>query len=154
MINFDKNDNCDQKILLIKFFKILLFYFYSSNVRRDSDDTSEEDDDESEEEEEEQENLNDSKESKETLETKVSKEDQQKKRPARKTKEAATVFLNMVGQKLCKKGKEDDEISIESLNESTQVKRLEQAEKQKAKDQQQTKKPNTISSLPSMFPST
>ena len=50
-----------------------------------------------------------SKESKETLETKVSKEDQQKKRPARKTKEAATVFLNMVGQKLCKKGKEDDE---------------------------------------------
>ena len=46
-------------------------------------------------------------------------------RPMRKTKEAATVYLNMLGQKLTSK-KDDDVISIESLSESTQGKRLDE----------------------------
>ena len=97
----------------------------ASNVRRDddSDDTSEEEEEEEEEESEEEE---DDKE-----DEPIKKDLEQKKRPARKTKESATVFLNMIGQKLTKKSKDDDEISIESLTESTQGKRLEQAEKQK-----------------------
>ena len=54
-------------------------------------------------------------------------------RPSRKTKEAASVYLNVLGHKLLKKRSEhdeddedeDDNISIDSLNESTQEKRLE-----------------------------
>ena len=105
----------------------------ASNVRRDddSDDTSEEEEEEEDEESEEEE------EDKE--DEPIKKDLEQKKRPARKTKESATVFLNMISQKLTKKSKDDDEISIESLTESTQGKRLEQAEKQK------TVKDNTTS---------
>ena len=64
-------------------------------------------------------------------------------RPSRKTKEAASVYLNVLGHKLLKKRSEhdeddedeDDNISIDSLNESTQEKRLEalKAKKKSAK---------------------
>ena len=47
-------------------------------------------------------------------------------RPTRKTKEAATVYLNMLGQKMSSKKEDNDTISIESLSESTQGKRLEE----------------------------
>ena len=47
-------------------------------------------------------------------------------RPTRKTKEAATVYLNMLGQKLSSKKEDNDTISIESLSEATQGKRLEE----------------------------
>ena len=54
-------------------------------------------------------------------------------RPARKTKEAATVYLNMLGQKLTKKAKSEDEISIESLSEATQGKRMKEIPLKKVK---------------------
>ena len=85
----------------------------ASNVHRS-------DSDESEDEEENQEESEDQDEDKPLKKT--------EKRPVRKTKEAATVYLNMLGQKLTKKSKEDDEISVKSLSESTQGKRLEQVE--------------------------
>ena len=51
------------------------------------------------------------------------------KRPGRKSKDSATVYLNMVAQKLnTQKAKSDDEISIESLSEATQEKRLEEVQ--------------------------
>merc|ERR1712029_1229547 len=77
----------------------------ASNVQRDSDDSDEE--------------------SEEDLESSGGK----KRRPARKTKEAATVYLNMLGQKMSKKSKDDDDISIESLSEATQGKRMEETRK-------------------------
>ncbi len=78
----------------------------ASNVQRDSDDSDEE--------------------SEEDLE---SSGGSKKRRPARKTKEAATVYLNMLGQKMSKKSKDDDDISIESLSEATQGKRMEETRK-------------------------
>ena len=68
-------------------------------------------------------------------------------RPSRRTKEAASVYLNVLGHKLLKKRSENDEdgdedddddednISIDSLSEATQEKRLEElrgAKKKKA----------------------
>ena len=51
------------------------------------------------------------------------------KRPGRKSKDSATVYLNMVAQKLnTQKVKSDDEISVESLSEATQEKRLEEVQ--------------------------
>jgi hypothetical protein len=51
------------------------------------------------------------------------------KRPGRKSKDSATVYLNMVAQKLnTQKAKSDDEISVESLSEATQEKRLEEVQ--------------------------
>ena len=47
-------------------------------------------------------------------------------RPSRKTKEAATVYLNVLGQKLLSNKKEDDSVSIESFSETAQEKRLEE----------------------------
>ena len=60
-------------------------------------------------------------------------------RPSRRTKEAASVYLNVLGHKLLKKRSENDEdeddeddnISIDSLNESTQEKRLEELKAKK-----------------------
>merc|ERR1712083_1133306 len=49
------------------------------------------------------------------------------KRLGRKSKESATVYLNMVAQNLTKKpSKSDDEISVESFSEATQKERLEE----------------------------
>ena len=55
-----------------------------------------------------------------------SKDSSRSDRPSRKTKEAATVYLNMLGQKLLSNKKEDDSISIESFSETAQEKRLEE----------------------------
>merc|ERR1739844_282274 len=55
-----------------------------------------------------------------------SKDSNKSERPSRKTKEAATVYLNVLGQKLLSKKKEDDTISIESFSETAQEKRLEE----------------------------
>ena len=89
----------------------------ASNVRRDSDDDSEDDDEEVEEVEDEDEKQPLKKDSAEIVPS---------KRPNRKTKEAATVYLNMVAHKLTKNVKDDDDISVESLSEATQEKRLEE----------------------------
>lgn len=57
-------------------------------------------------------------------------------RPPRKTKEAATVYLNMLGQKILKNANEsnndveDDAISVESFSEATQEKRLKKVKKE------------------------
>ena len=77
----------------------------ASNVQRDSDSDEESEDQE------------------------VAQDESKKRRPARKTKEAATVYLNMLGQKMAKKSKEDDDISIESLSEATQGKRMDETKK-------------------------
>ena len=55
-----------------------------------------------------------------------SKDSNKSERPSRKTKEAATVYLNVLGQKLLSNKKEDDTISIESFSETAQEKRLEE----------------------------
>jgi protein Jumonji len=50
-------------------------------------------------------------------------------RPPRKTKEAASVYLNILGQKLkAAKDNDEDNISISSLSEVTQERRLEELE--------------------------
>ena len=52
-------------------------------------------------------------------------------RPSRKTKEAATVYLNLLGPKLTSRGEEDDDnASLVSLGEITSEKRLEEVEKE------------------------
>ena len=55
-----------------------------------------------------------------------SKDSSRSDRLSRKTKEAATVYLNMLGQKLLSNKKEEDTISIESFSETAQEKRLEE----------------------------
>ena len=67
-------------------------------------------------------------------------------RPSRKTKEAATVYLNVLGQKLLSNKKEEDTVSIESFSETAQEKRLEELGldsdkcKRGTKDRKNTKK--------------
>ena len=120
----------------------------ASNVRRESDDTSDEDEDSDEESEDEEDHPPlDLKSSSSKNTTNQAADIDEKKRPPRKTKEAATVYLNMLGQKLTKKSSKDDDISIESLTESTQGKRLEQvAGEKKSKEQQQQQNNNSSSS--------
>jgi hypothetical protein len=54
-------------------------------------------------------------------------------RPTRKTKEAATVYLNVLGQKLTSKKDDNDTISVDSFSGSTQEKRLDEIDDERKK---------------------
>ncbi len=114
----------------------------SASRRHDADSDSDEDsDDEDVEDDEESENSDDDDDDDDEEEHAGDRHRKRsgnvKKRPGRKSKESATVYLNMLGQKMSSKrknaatGDDDDNISIDSLSESTQGRRLKEAARSK-----------------------